>query len=72
MIDLVRAWNGHAAYVQRLIGLTLALVVAEMFYRFHSFLLECLAFLATWYLFDVLLEAVLGKPDGNKSMQRKE
>ena len=30
---------------------TLALVVAEMFYRFHSFTLECLAFLATWYVF---------------------
>ena len=27
----------------------LALFVAETFYRFHSFTLECLAFLATWY-----------------------
>ena len=26
-----------------------ALSVAEPFYRFHSFTLECLAFLATWY-----------------------
>ena len=26
-----------------------ALIVAETFYRFHSFTLECLAFLATWY-----------------------
>ena len=26
-----------------------ALSVAETFYRFHSFTLECLAFLATWY-----------------------
>ena len=29
----------------------LALFVAERFYRFHSFTLECLAFLATWYGF---------------------
>jgi hypothetical protein len=28
-----------------------ALFVAETFYRFHSFTLECLAFLATWYGF---------------------
>ncbi len=28
-----------------------ALSVAETFYRFHSFTLECLAFLATWYGF---------------------
>jgi hypothetical protein len=26
-----------------------ALFIAETFYRFHSFTLECLAFLATWY-----------------------
>jgi hypothetical protein len=26
-----------------------ALIVAETFYRFHSFTLECLAFLVTWY-----------------------
>ncbi len=26
-----------------------AVSVAETFYRFHSFTLECLAFLATWY-----------------------
>jgi hypothetical protein len=28
-----------------------ALFVAETSYRFHSFTLECLAFLATWYGF---------------------
>ena len=33
----------------------LALVSAETFYRFHSFTLECLAFLATWYGFSWLL-----------------
>jgi hypothetical protein len=27
-----------------------ALVIAELFYKFHSFALECLAFLATWYV----------------------
>lgn len=29
-----------------------ALVVAELFYKFHSFTLECLAFLATWSVLD--------------------
>jgi hypothetical protein len=28
-----------------------ALVVAELLYKFYSFTLECLAFLATWYVF---------------------
>jgi hypothetical protein len=27
-----------------------AFVIAELFYKFHSFALECLAFLATWYV----------------------
>jgi hypothetical protein len=30
----------------------LSLVIAETFYKFHSFTLECIAFLATWYLLD--------------------
>jgi len=29
----------------------IALMLAEMFYKFGSFILECGAFLATWYLF---------------------
>jgi hypothetical protein len=27
-----------------------SLLIAELFYKFHSFILECLAFLATWYV----------------------
>ena len=33
----------------------LSLVVAEFFYKFHSFTLECLAFLATWLAVSSLL-----------------
>jgi hypothetical protein len=36
-----------------------ALVMAELFYKFHSFTLECLAFLATWLVFDVAREGVM-------------
>jgi hypothetical protein len=36
-----------------------ALVVAELFYKFHSFTLECLAFLATWLVFDLAREGVM-------------
>ena len=32
-----------------------ALFVAETFYRFHSFTVECAAFLATWFAFSWLL-----------------
>lgn len=33
-----------------------AIIVAEWLYKFHSFTLECLAFLVTWYVADIALE----------------
>ena len=36
-----------------------ALVVAELFYKFHSFTLECLAFLVTWLVFDLVRESLV-------------
>lgn len=36
-----------------------ALALAELFYKFHSFTLECLAFLATWLVIGSVLAAVL-------------
>ena len=35
-----------------------AFLVAEAFYKFHSFTLECLAFLATWFVFDAAATGV--------------
>ena len=36
-------------------SLFLSILVAEMFYKFHSFTLECLAFMATWFVFSYVL-----------------
>ena len=60
MIDFLRALRTHAVCGRRLLGFIPALVVTEMFYKFHSFSLECMAFLATWLLFDVLTEWTMG------------
>ena len=62
MIDFVRALKSHAAYGQRVCALLAALLVAEFFFKFHSFTLECMAFLATWLLLDCLAEQLMGKP----------
>jgi hypothetical protein len=35
-----------------------AWVIAELFYKFKSFTLECLAFLATWFVFDMLIQMI--------------
>ena len=42
-----------------------ALIVAEIFYKFGSFSLECLAFLATWYAFDLVLSLLRGRRRGS-------
>jgi len=39
-------------------ALLASFVIAELFYKFHSFTLECLAFLATWFAIDVVLTTV--------------
>ena len=35
-----------------------AFLIAELFYKFHSFMLECSAFLVTWFVFSWLTARV--------------
>lgn len=39
-----------------------ALVLAEVVYKFHSFSLECLAFLATWTVASRLVTVIYHQP----------
>lgn len=59
MIDLLRALRSRADYGRRLLGFVPALILADIFYKFHSFTLECVAFLATWLVFDFIAEWVV-------------
>ena len=36
-----------------------SLVIAELFYKFHSFILEAVAMLATWWMLNTLVRLVL-------------
>ena len=38
----------------------ISFVVAGLFHKFHSFMLETLAFLATWFVIDAVITAVSG------------
>ncbi|MFN0105299.1 MAG: hypothetical protein ACKV2U_24830 [Bryobacteraceae bacterium] len=38
--------------------LFMAALTAELFFKWHSFTLECLGFLAAWYAFGWLLAAI--------------
>ena len=39
-------------------ALIISFLIAELFYKFHSFTLECLAFLATWFVIDALATSI--------------
>jgi hypothetical protein len=39
-------------------ALAIAWVCAELFYKFHSFTLECAAFLGTWFLADLCIQSL--------------
>lgn len=55
MYTLLRSLTTRQLVATQLPALVGALVVAEVFYKFHSFTLECVAFLATWAVFDFVL-----------------
>lgn len=38
-----------------------SLLIAELFYKFHSFTLEALAFLATWYAISAISSRLLNR-----------
>lgn len=39
--------------------LVVSLVIAELFYKFHSFILEAVAMLATWWLLTTITRLVM-------------
>ena len=56
MLEFLRTLRRHGDLAVRLPGLLLAFVIAEVFYKFHSFTLECGAFLATWLVIDLVID----------------
>lgn len=65
MFTLLQAISPRDVLVRQLPAMGISLVIAELFYTFGSFTLECLAFLGTWYLVDGLRDVVgrLGRGD---------
>ena len=56
MYTLIRTLPWNRILAEQLPVLALAWVLAEMFYKFHSFTLECLAFLVTWFALDAVVQ----------------
>ena len=58
MFTLLRVLSVKRIFTEQFPALAGAWVVAELFYKFHSFSLEAAAFLATWFAFDWLIQLV--------------
>ncbi len=56
MYQLIHSLTVNELFKRQLPIFLLAFVVAELFYKFHSFTLECAAFLATWYVLDAIVQ----------------
>ncbi len=67
MYTLVRTTRPRDALLVEAPSFTLALIVAEVFYKFRSFSLECVCFLATWLAFSAALSFVTRRRPSNPS-----
>lgn len=56
MFTLLRMLSAKRILIEQLPAIAAAWVIAELFYKFHSFTLECAAFLVTWFVFDALIQ----------------
>ncbi|KAA5604472.1 hypothetical protein F1188_15630 [Roseospira marina] len=60
MFTLFRLVPKRDAIIAHVPVLVVSLLMAELFYTFGSFILQCLAFLATWFLVDLVVSVVRG------------
>lgn len=55
MYTLIKMMPIRQLLLEQLPALGASFIIAENFYKFHSFTLECIAFLATWFVFDGII-----------------
>ncbi|MEM7022599.1 MAG: hypothetical protein AAF637_08380 [Pseudomonadota bacterium] len=59
MYTLVRDLWGRRLFTEQLPALVGAFAIADIFYKFGSFALECVAFLVTWFVIDAIIQALV-------------
>ena len=58
MYTLLRSLQLRHARISEPVSFVAALVIAELFYKFHSFLLETAAFLVTWLVLGAIVHGI--------------
>ena len=52
MYRLLSEMTAKPFFLTQIPAIGVSIVIAEIFYKFGSFTLECIAFLATWFVID--------------------
>lgn len=60
MYQLFRILSLRELLIQQLPVFAVSIVIAEMYYKFHSFTLECIAFAITWAALDYIATQIKG------------
>lgn len=63
MFTLLRTLNARQLLLNQAPSLFGSLAIAQIFYKFGSFLLEAVAFLATWFVIDFVTSYIFGTKD---------
>ena len=59
MSTLLRSLSIRELLIAEAPSLAISMMIAELFFKFHSFTLECIAFLATWYVVGSVIRGVV-------------
>jgi hypothetical protein len=59
MYQLIHSVTASELFRRQLPVFLVAFLIAEFFYKFKSFALECIAFLVTWYVLDAIVQFLL-------------
>lgn len=58
MYTLIRLIPFRQLILEQAPAIAISIFIADLFYKFHSFSLECLAFFATWYVVEAAIRFV--------------
>ncbi len=67
MFSLIKDLGLRLAMKQEAVPLLIAFAIAEFFFKFKSFALECLAFLAVWFVLSFIQSLFIAHDGGQKS-----
>lgn len=67
MYTLVRLVSWGRLLREQVPAVLLSFVIAEIFYKFHSFTLETVAFLATWGALDAVIQVARQALQGSRA-----